>query len=381
MKRRGSTSTESPGVTETEPAGAVENGMSLPPGKPVSLRDLARMANVSVATVSMVLNENPRISRATQLKIQRLIERTGYRPNRIAQSLSSKYTRVIAVMLPALRHAFADAYFGELISGVCDRAGKLGHKVMLESAKPDFLKEKRHIELFERRYVDGVLLLGFNDRHGWVSELVDRGYPVVSANNYLPDVGEALGHVTCDYRGGAEQIMNYLLQLGHRRIGLICGAPETATQRDIIDVFRAKLAAHGITPDDSLICDGRFTEAGGAAAAETLLARHPDLTALFGGNDKMAVGAIYYLTRRGYRVPEDISVTGFDDIQHTAYVNPALTTVHVPLYEVGAQSCERLIERIRGRGERIADVLPTHLVVRDSTAIAKSRLASPASSA
>lgn len=331
------------------------------------------MANVSVATVSMVLNENPRISRATQLKIQRLIERTGYKPNRIAQSLSSKYTRVIAVMLPALRHAFADAYFGELISGVCDRAGKLGHKVMLESAKPDFLKEKRHIELFERRYVDGVLLLGFNDRHGWVSELVERGYPVVCANNYLPEVGEALGHVTCDYRGGAEQIMNYLLQLGHRRIGLICGAPETATQRDIIDVFRAKLAAHGIEPEPSLICDGRFTEAGGAAAAETLLTTHPDLTALFGGNDKMAVGAIYYLTRRGFRVPEDVSVTGFDDIQHTAYVNPALTTVHVPLYEVGTQSCERLIERIRGRTERIADILPTHLVVRDSTAIVRSR--------
>jgi DNA-binding LacI/PurR family transcriptional regulator len=337
-------------------------------GKPVSLRDLAKMANVSVATVSMVLNENPRISRATQLKVQRLIERTGYRPNRIAQSLSSKYTRVIAVMLPALRHAFADAYFGELISGVCDRAGKLGHKVMLESAKPEFLKEKRHIELFERRYVDGVMLLGFNDRHNWLGELVERGYPVVSANNYMPDL--PLGHVTCDYRGGAEQIMNYLLQLGHRHIGLICGAAVTATQRDIIEVYRAKLSSHGIEADDGWIEDGRFTEAGGAAAAEALLTRHPEITALFGGNDKMAVGAIYYLTRKGLRVPEDVSVTGFDDIQHTAYVNPALTTVHVPLYEVGALACERLIERIRGRSEKVSDVLPTHLVVRDSTALA-----------
>src|SRR4051812_32672803 len=100
-------------------------------GKPVSLRDVAKMANVSVATVSMVLNDNPRISRATHLKVQRLIERTGYRPNRLAQSLSSRYTRVLAVMLPALRHAFADAYFGELISGICDRAGKMGHKVMI----------------------------------------------------------------------------------------------------------------------------------------------------------------------------------------------------------------------------------------------------------
>lgn len=336
--------------------------------KPVSLRDLAKMANVSVATVSMVLNENPRISRATQLKVQRLIERTGYKPNRIAQSLSSKYTRVIAIMLPALRHAFADAYFGELISGVCDRAGKLGHKVMLESAKPEFLKDKRHVELFERRFVDGVLLLGFNDRHGWLSELVDRGYPVVSANNYLPDLG--IGHVTCDYRSGAEQIMNYLVQLGHRKIGLICGAPETATQRDMIEVFQAKL---GLSSSSTWIEDGRFTEAGGAAAAERLLDRHPDLTAIFGGNDKMAVGALYYLGRRGLRCPDDVSVTGFDDIQHTAYVNPALTTVHVPLYEAGAQACERLIERIRGRTDQVEEVLQTHLVLRDSTAMARGR--------
>src|SRR4051794_12259883 len=110
------------------PDEAVAEGAA--PAKPIGVRELAQMANVSVATVSMVLNENPRISRATQMKVQRLIDRTGYKPNRIAQSLSSKFTRVIAVMLPALRHAFADAYFGELISGVCDRAGKLGHKVM-----------------------------------------------------------------------------------------------------------------------------------------------------------------------------------------------------------------------------------------------------------
>ena len=108
------------------------------------------MAKVSVATVSMVLNDNPRISRATHMKVQRLIERMGYQPNRLAQSLSSRYTRVLAVLLPALRHAFADAYFGELISGICDRAGKLGYKVMLEQAKPEFIKERKHLEIFER---------------------------------------------------------------------------------------------------------------------------------------------------------------------------------------------------------------------------------------
>src|SRR6059058_2525659 len=129
-------------------------------GKPISLRDVAKMAKVSVATVSMVLNENPRISRATHMRVQRLIERMGYQPNRLAQSLSSRFTRVLAVLVPALRHAFADAYFGELISGICDRAGKLGYKIMLEQAKPEFVKEREHIALFERRFVDGALCLG-----------------------------------------------------------------------------------------------------------------------------------------------------------------------------------------------------------------------------
>src|SRR5438876_1565775 len=156
-----------------------------PPNGKVSMREVARLAKVSVATVSMVLNDNPRISRATHMRVQRLIDRLGYRPNRLAQSLSGRYTQVLAVMLPALRHAFADAYFGELISGICDRAGKMGYKVMLEQAKPDFVKERQHIEIFERRYVDGILCLGCNDRHHFLKDFADSHQPAVVVDNYF----------------------------------------------------------------------------------------------------------------------------------------------------------------------------------------------------
>src|SRR3954452_8124202 len=162
---------------------------SLPGPKPVSLRDVARQAKVSVATVSMVLNDNPRISRATHMKVQRLIEKLGYQPNRLAQSLSSRYTNVLAVMLPALRHAFADAYFGELISGICDRAGKMGYKIMLEQAKPEFIKERKHIQIFERRYVDGILCLGVNDRHHFLEDYEDGRYPMLVVDNSFPQYG------------------------------------------------------------------------------------------------------------------------------------------------------------------------------------------------
>src|SRR2546430_7412813 len=153
--------------------------------KKISMREVARLAKVSVATVSMVLNDNPRISRATHMRVQRLIDRLGYRPNRLAQSLSGRYTQVLAVMLPALRHAFADAYFGELISGICDRAGKMGYKVMLEQAKPEFIKERKHLEIFERRYVDGVLCLGTNDRHHYLGDFTDGPFPAVVVDNYF----------------------------------------------------------------------------------------------------------------------------------------------------------------------------------------------------
>lgn len=346
-----------------------ERSVALKRGTTVSLRDVAREAKVSVATVSMVLNGNPRISRATSLRIQRLVERMGYQPNRLAQSLSSRYTNVAAVILPALRHAFADAYFGEVISGICDKAGKMGYKIMLEQAKPDFIREKQHIRIFERRYVDGVLCLGTSDRHKWVADFGDSGCPAMVIDNSFDTI--AVDHVMCDYRSGCEQVMNYLLQLGHRRIGLITAAPDIKAARTVVDTYRAKLRDAGIEPDPAWIEDGKFTEEGGAQAARKILEKDPQVTAIFGGNDKMAIGAMYQVVHLGLKVPEDVSIVGFDDLRHAAFVNPTLTTIHLPLYEVGAAAMERLVERIHGRPEPVREILPTHLVVRNSTALAR----------
>lgn len=335
--------------------------------KPVNLRDVAKRAKVSVATVSMVLNENPRISRATQMRVQQIIDLMGYRPNRLAQSLSSRYTGVLAVMLPALRHGFGDTYFGELISGICDRAGKLGYKVMLEQAKPDFIKNRDHIAIYERRFVDGILCLGCNDRHHFLADFSDRKYPLVVVDNYLQQWN--LDYVVCDYKAGTEQVMNYLLQLGHRKIGFINAAPEVRTSRDRQEVYEQRLKNMDVQIRPEWIGDGQFTEQGGALAAQKILEAAPDVTALFAGNDKMALGAMHYCSHRGIRIPQDISIIGFDDMQQAAFVNPSLTSVHLPLYEAGVLACERLIERVRGKVERVAETLPTHLVVRESTAM------------
>lgn len=331
----------------------------------VNIREVARQAGVSVATVSMVLNASPRISRSTHIKVQRMIDKMGYRPNRLAQSLSGRYTQVVAVMLPPLRHAFADAYFGEILSGIADRAGKLGHKLLIEQAKPQFVKEGKHLELYERRFVDGVLCLGFNEKHSFLSDFAGRRYPMILVDNRFGD--NLLDYVQCDYRLGAQQAMNCLLQLGHRNIGMVYAAPESPTARDVVETYTARLVEAGISPSEKWLVDGCFTDEGGAEAARVLLTRAPEISALLCGNDKMALGAIRYLTTHGHRVPDDVSVVGFDDIQHLAYANPSLTTVHLPLYELGVLACEKLVERIRGKVEHVAEVLPTHLVLREST--------------
>src|SRR4051812_8974941 len=266
-------------------------------GKSVSLRDVAKIAKVSVATVSMVLNDNPRISRATHMRVQRLMERMGYQPNRLAQSLSGRYTQVLAVLLPALRHAFADAYFGELISGICDRAGKLGYKIMIEQAKPEFIREQKHVEIFERRYIDGILCLGTNDRNHYLEVFKDGRYPAMIVDNYFDNW--RLDHAACDYRSGAEQVMNYLMQLGHRKIALLTAASEISTARDVREVYLQKLAGANAPLDESWIEDGKFTEEGGAEATKQILRTHPDVTAIFATNDKMAVGALHLLSRLG----------------------------------------------------------------------------------
>lgn len=338
-------------------------------GKRVGIREIASQAEVSVATVSMVLNHNPKITAATRRKVEKVVKELGYRPNRIAQSLSGKYTNMLAVLLPNLRHTMADPYFGELISGICDKAARMGHKVMLEHAKPDFIRDKKHIDLFDRRFIDGIFCIGFNDKETFLKDLQAGGYLAMMVNNTAARL--EMDHVVCDYRSGADQIMTYLRQLGHTQIGMVHGSKDVHTMRQMMDTYSRHMAEANDRPDAALMEDGRFTEEHGCTAAHLLLEKRPDVTAIFAGNDKMALGALHAASQRGLRVPDDLSIIGCDNIQYAAFVTPALTTINTPLYDAGMLACERLIERIRGRTEPVAEVLPTHLVLRQSTAIAR----------
>jgi DNA-binding LacI/PurR family transcriptional regulator len=333
--------------------------------KRCTIKDIAERSGVSISTVSLVLNGNPRISAATRDRVLKTIERLGYQPNRMARALAWRHTRTLAVLLPQLKHGFADVYFGEIVSGIYDRACELGYKILLEVARSEFVETKEYLQLYDQKFIDGILFIGANSRHRFVEDFVDGTRPMLMVNNYSKEFD--LNYVVSSYRHGACQAAQHLIQLGHERIGIISGGLlEIQTCQDIFDSFKEVLTESNIGLDPSQVVNGWLTEEGGMKAAEQLLRQNPQITAIFALNDKMALGAIKKLNELGFRVPQDIAVVGFDDIPQASFSIPGLTTVHQPLYEIGKQSCERLIELIHRKVKRIQEVVPVYLVVRES---------------
>jgi DNA-binding LacI/PurR family transcriptional regulator len=277
--------------------------------------------------------------------------------------------------MPQLKHGFADVYFGEIVSGIYDKACKLGFKILLEVARTEFIESKEYLQLFDQKFVDGILFIGANYRHEFIEDFADGSRPMLMVNNYSKAFD--LNYVVSNYRYGAWQAAQHLVRLGHERIGFISGGlQEIQTSQDIAESFQEVLTERGIPLDPNLVVDGWLTEEGGMKATEQLLRQKPELTAIFALNDKMALGAIKKLSELSLRVPEDIAVIGFDDIPQASFSVPGLTTVHQPLYEIGKQSCERLIELIQRKTERVQEVVPIYLVVRESCG-AKAREAIP----
>ena len=342
-----------------------------------TIKDIAQQSGVSLSTVSLVLNGNPRISEATRAKVHKTMARLGYQPNRMARALAWRHTRTLAVLMPQLKHGFADVYFGEIVSGIYDKACRLGYKILLEVARTEFIESKEYLQLFDQKFVDGILFIGANYRHRFIEDFADGSRPMLMVNNYSKEFD--LNYVVSNYRYGAWQATQHLVRLGHQRIGFITGGQhEIQTSQDIFESFQEVLAERNIPLDQNLVVDGWLTEEGGMKATEQLLRHEPQLTAIFALNDKMALGAIKKLNELGLRIPQDIAVVGFDDIPQASFSIPGLTTVHQPLYEIGKQSCERLIELIHRRTDRVQEVVPIYLVVRESCgAKAKDALPQP----
>jgi LacI family transcriptional regulator len=339
----------------------------MPKRKSVSIKDVARESQASLTTVSLVLNKRDRrISSATRERILKTVDRLGYRPSRLAQGLQAQKSGFLAILVPQLRHAFADAYFGELISAIHDRARESGYKILLEVADATYVDQHQHLEIFDRHIVDGMLCLGVTNSDRYLQEFVTSDRPMLVVNNTI--TGVDLNYVKCDYEEAGRLAGKYLRDLGHQQIGLIHGAHEVQTTLDLQQGFE-KALGRKLAP--ASMEDGLYTEEGGASAAVKLLKRAAELTAVFAGNDKMAIGAISGLKSIGLRVPEDVSVVGCDDIHSAAFCDPALTTVHTPLYELGRRACGQLLDLVNGEANTVREMHPVSLTVRKSAASPK----------
>jgi DNA-binding LacI/PurR family transcriptional regulator len=351
--------------------------------KRITIKDVAAHAGVSHQTVSRVLNAKDGVSEDTRCRVQEAITELGYHPNLAARGLSKQRTYCIGLVVPySPDYLFSDPHLLQFICGVDHIASQRGFNLLLSTSQDGHptptLKAtpQENLSAYERLvravHVDGVIVVETIASHTGIELLDSHGYPWVT-------LGYGIGRrasqaVHADDRGGARQATMHLLSLGHRRIGVISGPVHGLVAiEERLAGCRQALEDHDLALDPKLLVHGDYTLRSGYQAAQLLMAVQPPPTAIFALNDRMALGAIRYLSAHGWRVPEDISVVGFDDIPFddipiAEVFDPSLTTVRQPALEMGHQAARLLFDLIEGHAPATEPiVLPTELVVRSST--------------
>jgi LacI family transcriptional regulator len=329
-----------------------------------TIREVAREAGVSIATVSHALSGKRPVSGATRKRIRSAARKLGYRPNQLAASMITGRTQTLGVLVPDI----ANPFFSGLVHAAEAAAAARGYTVVFSTAELEPALEARAVEVLHDKRVDALLYLGGTDRENKALRALARaGTPVVALDEALPTIPRTASLVTVDNEEGGRLAAHHLLELGHTELAAVTGPSGLPTSR-----ARLKGLADGAGERKPHRRRIRYAEAytieGGRAAAHDLLEREPEITALFCANDLMALGALEAARGLGRRVPEDLSILGFDDIFVSALVSPPLTTIRQPLARLGKEAAELAIDLIDGNvtgPER--RVLPIELVVREST--------------
>jgi LacI family transcriptional regulator len=329
-----------------------------------TIKEVADHAGVSVATVSRVVNKTGYVSLDLQERVQDAMRTLNYRPSALARSLRRQETQTIGILVPQLDQPF----FSALVFAVEKTLFSSDYRALICSAEERRDKEDAYIEMLMRQRVDGVILVPTGQNTDNVRRLLDEGVPVVLVDRDIPNL--AINRVLCNnYQGGATAI-EHLVSLGHRRIGVIGGPEYSEAIIDRMSGAQAALKVAGVESDQSLLVTGSLPQFEmGYTAGLKLLDRADRPTAIFAFNDVMAIGVMHAAAELGLRLPEDLSVVGFDDIPAAAYSIPELTTVAQPIYAMGENAASLLIRHIRESESPVESIrLETRLVVRKSTA-------------
>jgi LacI family transcriptional regulator len=327
----------------------------------VTIRDVAREASVSVATVSRVLNGIGPVHSETERRIRAAARRLRYVPHGGARSLITRRTQTIGVLLPDLYGEF----FSELIRGIDAAARRAGFHLIVSGSHGD-RRETEEMARAMRGRVDGLVVLVPDVRASALRECLPEHFPVVLLNNPGPD---GFDSVRVDNFGGAAAVVRHLAGLGHRRIAFVGGPPGNHDATERLRGYRRALKRAGLAAARELELPGDFREEAGYRACRAILALDPAPTAVFAANDAMAIGFLYACREAGVSVPNRIAIAGFDDIPIARFVTPPLTSVRVPISELGTRAADAVLERISAGSSRAAGrevVLPATLVVRAS---------------
>lgn len=326
-----------------------------------TIKDVAREAGVSVATVSRVMNGHAAVTPETRERIQRIAAELRFTPSSAARSLITRRTHTVGALLPDLHGEF----FSELIRGIDLAARARGLHLLVSSSHGNAAEAAAALRAMHGR-VDGLLVMSPHVDADFLGGNLTPGLPAVLMNSAVDDPHHAMLRV--DNFGGAQAMMRHLVGVGHRQIAFIAGPEHNHEARERLRGYRAALAE--LLPGvPELVLQGDFTDASGERAGQELLARAQRPDAVFAGNDMMALGCLASLTRAGLEVPGDIALAGFDDIPICRYVRPALTTVRVPIVELGALALAELASAIETPGKAPAGprTLRAELVVRQSS--------------
>lgn len=330
-----------------------------------TMTDVARLARTSVATVSAIVNGSARVSPALAARVREAIAEVGYRPDGIARSLKKGSTQTIGLLVTDITNPF----FTAVVHSVEDAAQARGYSVFLCNSDEDVAEERTYLDLLLTRRVDGLILVPTGKAADYAGFAGSLRAPVVFIDRAIP--GVAVDTVTVDNLRASQAAIEYLLRLGHRRIGIVTGLPHLSTSAERLKGYRRALRKAGIALDPELVRQGDFRQEGAFQAAQSLLALRSRPTAIFASNNLMAIGTMLAVRAAGLSCPEDVSLACFDDFEWAGVFHPRLTVLRQPTAEIGQRAMELLLDRLAGAKNGAAPhriALKAELVVRDSCA-------------
>lgn len=329
-------------------------------GEKVKISDVAKAAGVSLATVSRVLSNGGPVKAETRERILQVIEELNYQPNALARQLRTQKTKTIVVIVPNI----ANYLFSEVIFGIEAAASSNGYQVMIAEMHNQPSIEMHYINAIRQKQIDGIISMSANMTQKLMQQ-ISGGYPIVMALQSFQS--DTIPSVSIDNTAAAKAMATHLIRMGRKRIVHLTNEQLHSPYSERLEGYKSALVLNGIDVEDELISYGEASIQGGYDQMQGLIDKGIGFDAVFAAGDTMAIGVMKALKSHGYRVPEDIAVVGFDDIELASFWDPSLTTIRQPAHQIGQCAFRKLLAQMNGENiSQLKDVLPYELVIRES---------------